>query len=120
MRNGNKCTKDFLCDWSDKLVSQNKEFSANLNEWKDNLLRNVVIFFLGMKQFECDICIIRSRYKDTYLQLVKQNLHYVCLMINDGLKRIIKVNFASELSLSNGFESKKISWKVSFTRRKKS
>ena len=28
----NKCTKDILCDECDKLVYQNKEFSANLNE----------------------------------------------------------------------------------------
>ena len=34
MRNCNKCTKDILCDGCDKLVNQNKEFSANLNELK--------------------------------------------------------------------------------------
>ena len=34
MRNCNKCTKDFLCDDCDKLVNQRKEFSANLNELK--------------------------------------------------------------------------------------
>ena len=34
MRNCNKCTKDTLCDDCDKLVNQNKEFSANLNEVK--------------------------------------------------------------------------------------
>ena len=34
MRNCNKCTKDILCDDCDKLVNQNKEFSANLNELK--------------------------------------------------------------------------------------
>ena len=32
MRNCNKCTKDVLCDDCDKLVNQNKEFSAILNE----------------------------------------------------------------------------------------
>ena len=30
MRNCNKCTKDNLCNHCDKLVNQNKEFSANL------------------------------------------------------------------------------------------
>ena len=34
MRNCIKCTKDLLCDGCDKLVNQNKEFSANLNELK--------------------------------------------------------------------------------------
>ena len=34
MRNCNNCTKDVLCDDCDKLVNQNKEFSANLNEIK--------------------------------------------------------------------------------------
>ena len=34
MRNCNKCSKDQLCDECDKLVNQNKEFSANLNELK--------------------------------------------------------------------------------------
>ena len=34
MRNCNNCTKDILCDDCDKLVNQNKEFSANLNELK--------------------------------------------------------------------------------------
>ena len=34
MRNCNNCTKDLLCDDCDKLVNQNKEFSANLNELK--------------------------------------------------------------------------------------
>ena len=34
MKNCNKCTKDILCDGCDKLVNQNKEFSANLNELK--------------------------------------------------------------------------------------
>ena len=34
MRNCNKCTKDLLCDDCDKLVNQNKEFSANLDELK--------------------------------------------------------------------------------------
>ena len=34
MRNCNKCTKDILCDDCDKLVNQNKEFSAILNELK--------------------------------------------------------------------------------------
>ena len=34
MRNCNKCSKDVLCDVCDKLVIQNKEFSANLNELK--------------------------------------------------------------------------------------
>ena len=33
-RNCNNCTKDVLCDDCDKLVNQNKEFSANLNEIK--------------------------------------------------------------------------------------
>ena len=34
MRNCNICTKDLLCDGCDKLVNQNKIFSANLNEIK--------------------------------------------------------------------------------------
>ena len=34
MRNCSDCTKDILCDDCDKLVNQNKEFSANLNELK--------------------------------------------------------------------------------------
>ena len=34
MRNWNKCTENLLCDGCDKLVNQNKEFSANLNELK--------------------------------------------------------------------------------------
>ena len=34
MRNCNKCANDSLCDDCDKLVNQNKEFSANLNEIK--------------------------------------------------------------------------------------
>ena len=34
MRNCNNCTKEVLCDDCDKLVNQNKEFSANLNELK--------------------------------------------------------------------------------------
>ena len=34
LRNCNKCTKDILCDDCDKLVNQNKDFSANLNELK--------------------------------------------------------------------------------------
>ena len=34
MRNCNNCTNDILCDDCDKLVNQNKEFSANLNELK--------------------------------------------------------------------------------------
>ena len=34
MRNCNNCMKDILCDACDKLVNQNKEFSANLNELK--------------------------------------------------------------------------------------
>ena len=34
MRNCNKCTKDTLCDGCDKLVNQNKKFSAKLNELK--------------------------------------------------------------------------------------
>ena len=34
MRNCKKCTKDILCDDCDKLVNQNKELSANLNELK--------------------------------------------------------------------------------------
>ena len=34
MRNCNKCAKDILCDVCDKLVKQNKEFSATLNELK--------------------------------------------------------------------------------------
>ena len=33
-RNCNKGTKDFLCDGCDKLVNQNEEFLANLNEIK--------------------------------------------------------------------------------------
>ena len=34
LRNCNNCTNDNLCDDCDKLVNQNKEFSANLNELK--------------------------------------------------------------------------------------
>ena len=34
MRNCNKCAKDILCDVCERLVNQNKEFSANLNELK--------------------------------------------------------------------------------------
>ena len=34
MRNCNKCTKYILCDDCDKLVKQNKDFAANLNELK--------------------------------------------------------------------------------------
>ena len=34
MRNCNNCTREILCDDCDKLVNQNKEFSANLNELK--------------------------------------------------------------------------------------
>ena len=34
VRNCNKCTKDILCDDCDKLVSRNKDFSANLKESK--------------------------------------------------------------------------------------
>ena len=30
--NCDECTEDILCDGCDKIVSQNKEFSANLNE----------------------------------------------------------------------------------------
>ena len=34
MRNCNDCKKDILSDGCDKLVEQNKEFSANLNQLK--------------------------------------------------------------------------------------
>ena len=34
MRNCNKCVRDILCDGCDKLVNQNKEFSANLMKGK--------------------------------------------------------------------------------------
>ena len=34
LRNGSKCTEDFLCDGCDKLVYQNEELSANLSERK--------------------------------------------------------------------------------------
>ena len=34
MTNFGDCKKDSLCDNCDKLVNQNKEFSANLNELK--------------------------------------------------------------------------------------
>ena len=34
IRNCNKCSKDILCDGCDKLVNQNKELSANVNEIK--------------------------------------------------------------------------------------
>ena len=34
MRDCNKCRKDVLCIECDKIVNQNKEFSANLNELK--------------------------------------------------------------------------------------
>ena len=34
MRNCSKGTKDLLCDGCDKLVNQNKKFSANFNDMK--------------------------------------------------------------------------------------
>ena len=34
MRNCNKCGRDILSDGCDKLVNQNKDFSANLKELK--------------------------------------------------------------------------------------
>ena len=34
IQNCNQCKKDSLCNNCDKLVNQNKEFSANLNELK--------------------------------------------------------------------------------------
>ena len=34
MKNCSECKKDISCDQCDKLVNQNKEFSANLNELK--------------------------------------------------------------------------------------
>ena len=34
MKNCNKCLKNILCDDCDKLVNQNKELSANLNDLK--------------------------------------------------------------------------------------
>ena len=34
MKNCSDCTKDTLCDKSDKIVNQNKQFSAKLNELK--------------------------------------------------------------------------------------
>ena len=34
LRNSKNCTKDILCDRCNKIVNQNKEFSANLNELK--------------------------------------------------------------------------------------
>ena len=34
MRNCTECKEDILCDNCDKLVNQNIEFSANLNELK--------------------------------------------------------------------------------------
>ena len=34
MRYCTECKKDILCESCDKLVNQNKEFSANLNELK--------------------------------------------------------------------------------------
>ena len=34
MKNCSDCTEDILCDNCDKLVNQNKEFSANLNDLK--------------------------------------------------------------------------------------
>ena len=34
MRDCNKCRKDVWCNEDDKLVNQDKEFSANLNELK--------------------------------------------------------------------------------------
>ena len=34
IRNCNNCTEDILCIVYDELVSQSKEFSANLNELK--------------------------------------------------------------------------------------
>ena len=37
MRDCNKCSKDILCDGFGKLVHQNKQFSANLNEFKRKL-----------------------------------------------------------------------------------
>ena len=46
MRNCNKCTNDILCDGCDKLVIQNKEFSANLNGLKR--LMKLVICYLSI------------------------------------------------------------------------
>ena len=40
MRNCKKRAKDNLCDEYDKSVNQKKDFSANLNELKYNLLIN--------------------------------------------------------------------------------
>ena len=48
MKNCSGCTKDILCDNCDKLVNQNKEFSANLNELKENLLISLVICYLSI------------------------------------------------------------------------
>ena len=36
-RNCGDCKKDFLCEGCDKLVKQNKELSANLNEMRRQL-----------------------------------------------------------------------------------
>ena len=46
MINCSNCKKDSLCDECDKLVNQKKEFTANLNELKVNLLMEIVICFL--------------------------------------------------------------------------
>ena len=46
MINCSNCKKDSLCDECDKLVNQKKEFTANLNELKENLLMEIVICFL--------------------------------------------------------------------------
>ena len=41
MRNFDKCTNEILCDDCDKLVNQKKEFSANLNELKQEKPNNL-------------------------------------------------------------------------------
>ena len=38
IRNCSECTKYILCDGFDKLVNQNKELSANLNDFKRQAL----------------------------------------------------------------------------------
>ena len=48
MRSCKNCTKFILCDECDKLVIQNKEFSASLNQLKRQLPTNLVISYLSI------------------------------------------------------------------------
>ena len=41
MRNCSKCAENFLCEGCDKLVNQTKEFSANVNDLKQQAPNNI-------------------------------------------------------------------------------